>query len=103
MSPPCRLVGRSTPLPPPWAPFLTQSFYTGRHTLASAAVHILESGVAGDFEVERGGKPEKEITVLSKCVSAIPTKEEWRELMSSPGPAEWPEPEEYVPAPKVAE
>lgn len=76
---------------------------TNRHTLASLAVYILNNGVAGDFEVDKGMKVEKEITVLSKCVSAIPGQEEWAQLISNPGPAQWPDPEKYVPQEKVDE
>ena len=76
---------------------------TNRHTLASLAVHVLKNGVAGEFEVDRGMKVEREFTVLSKCVSAVPREADWAELIGNPGPAQWPDPENYVPQEKVVE
>lgn len=66
-----------------------------RHTVAQAVVQTLlrptaraakKNGIMGGR-----GVPD-EFTVLSKCVQALPTDEEWDALFSNPGPAAWPLP-----------
>eukprot|EP00566_Odontella_aurita_P000248 CAMPEP_0113554298 /NCGR_PEP_ID=MMETSP0015_2-20120614/16072_1 /TAXON_ID=2838 /ORGANISM="Odontella" /LENGTH=379 /DNA_ID=CAMNT_0000455425 /DNA_START=62 /DNA_END=1201 /DNA_ORIENTATION=+ /assembly_acc=CAM_ASM_000160 len=58
---------------------------TNRHVLASAVAETLC----------RSDTPE-EFTVLSKSLSALPSKEEWDEMFVSPGPAVWPDPADFV-------
>lgn len=61
---------------------------SNRHTVANAVAQAL---------MRNGENVPKEFTVLSKCVSAIPSEEEWDELFSSPGAARWPDPFEFDP------
>jgi len=56
---------------------------TNRHTLASGLVQALmqPTSVVG-----------KEVTILSKASSELPTDEDWTEMFRNPGPAVWPDP-----------
>jgi len=63
---------------------------TNRHTLASGLVQVLqqpaEVGVCG-----------KELTILSKAASEIPTAEEWTGMFEAPSKAAWPDPYKFEP------
>ncbi len=61
---------------------------TNRHTVAQAVVQALmraESDIPKDF------------SILSKCVSQLPTNEEWDDMFANPGPAYWPDPFSFNP------
>ena len=61
-----------------------------RHTVAAAIVASMSKPV---------GQPvPKEMTILSKAFSALPTTEEWEEMFRNPGPASWPDPFTFRPA-----
>lgn len=59
-----------------------------RHTVAQAVVQTL---------VRDDGAVPREMTVLSKAVSAFPTEKEWDSMFESPGPASWPDPNKFDP------
>ena len=61
---------------------------TNRHTLASGLVRALmqPTSVSG-----------KEVTILSKASSELPTEEDWMEMFQNPGPAVWPDPFQFEP------
>lgn len=66
-----------------------------RHAVAQAVAHCLRrTGSAGEFG--RGEVP-PEFTVVGKCEQRLPTEEEWDELFRNTGPAEYPDPKDYVP------
>ena len=72
-----------------------------RHTLAAAVVQALRRNTDGAFTIGGSGVP-SEFTVLSKCISSLPTSEEWDQLFANPGKASWPDPTKFV-MPEVAE
>mmetsp|Transcript_21769 Transcript_21769/g.32537 ORF Transcript_21769/g.32537 Transcript_21769/m.32537 type:complete len:363 (-) Transcript_21769:38-1126(-) len=74
---------------------------TNRHTIAAAVVESLLRSAKGTFSVDSSGVP-SEFTVLSKSVKMLPTTEEWDQLFTNPGPAEWPSPVGFV-MPEVPE
>ncbi len=39
----------------------------------------------------------KEFSILSKCVSSLPSTEEWDDMFKNPGPAAWPDPFSFEP------
>ena len=61
---------------------------TNRHTLASGLVQALMQPVSAIG---------KEITILSKASSEIPTEEEWLEMFANPAAASWPDPFAFEP------
>ena len=61
---------------------------TNRHTVAQAVVQALMRPVDGT---------PKEFSILSKCVSTLPTAEDWDGMFSNPGPASWPDPFSFNP------
>lgn len=67
---------------------------SNRHTVAAAITKMLQMPVGnGD------GSVPKELTVLSKARSELPTDDEWVELLKPPyGPSSWPDPKEWKPA-----
>lgn len=62
---------------------------TNRHTAAQAVVQAL---------MRPEGSIPKDFSILSKCVSSLPTTEEWDDLFANPGPAYWPDPYSFNPA-----
>jgi hypothetical protein len=62
-----------------------------RHTLAAAVVQSLMKPV-GENSVP------KEMTILSRALSELPTSEEWTEMFQNPQPAAWPDPFTFRPA-----
>jgi len=62
---------------------------TNRHTVAQAVVQALMRPV---------DSIPKEFSVLSKCISSLPTTEEWDEMFSNPGAADWPDPFVFDPS-----
>jgi hypothetical protein len=73
---------------------------TNRHTFASAIVQALflmpEQQQQDGTGVGAGCCP-KEMTVLSKARSELPTPEMWREMFANPQPAAWPDPYKFQP------
>uniref|UniRef100_A0A7S3PU37 Uncharacterized protein n=1 Tax=Chaetoceros debilis TaxID=122233 RepID=A0A7S3PU37_9STRA len=61
---------------------------TNRHTAAQAVIQAL---MRPESEVP------KEFSILSKCVSSVPTTDEWDAMFESPGPATWPDPFSFEP------
>jgi len=61
---------------------------TNRHTLASGLVQAMmqPTSVTG-----------KEITILSKAASELPTQEDWRNMFENPSAASWPDPFKFEP------
>ena len=55
-----------------------------RHTVAAAVTASL-------MKPAEEGVP-KEMTILSKAISELPTSEEWDEMFQNPGAASWPDP-----------
>lgn len=75
---------------------------TCRHTAAQAIVQALlrpTRGTDGQFTIldESDKSVPKEFTVLSKCLSNLPTVEEWDQMFLTPSPAQWPDPSLFDP------
>jgi hypothetical protein len=62
---------------------------TGRHTLAAGIVQALMMPAT---------ECPKEVTVLSKARSELPTAEEWKEMFRNPSAAAWPDPYLWKPS-----
>ena len=60
---------------------------SNRHTVAQAVVQALMRPTDESKE-----SVPKEFTVLSKCVSNLPTTQDFDEMFSNPGAAAWPDP-----------
>ena len=65
---------------------------SNRHTVAQAVVQALMRSTD-----ESDGSVPKEFTILSKCVSTLPTTQDFDDLFANPGPASWPDPFEFDP------
>lgn len=68
-----------------------------RHSVAQAVVQSLMRSTRPVGESGSGDTVEKEITVLSKCISQLPTADEWDDLFANPGCQSWPDPATFVP------
>lgn len=62
---------------------------SNRHTVAQGVVQTLMRSTAD---------VPKEFTILSKCVSSLPTEEEWNEVFENPSAASWPDPYAFDPS-----
>jgi len=60
-----------------------------RHTIANGIVELMQQPSAINS---------KEITILSKASSEMSTSEAWKEMFANPGPASWPDPNDFDPA-----
>ena len=66
---------------------------TNRHTVAQAVVQALMRPADGS-----DGSVPKEFTVLSKCVSNLPTTQDFDEMFANPGASSWPDPFQFDPS-----
>lgn len=69
-----------------------------RHTVAQAVVQALMRPTRGQFTLHVTRSVPQEFTVLSKCVSALPTNDEWDAMFQDPTPAIWPDPNRFDPS-----
>lgn len=62
---------------------------SNRHTVAAAIVQALQ--------LPASACP-KEMTILSKARSELPTPEEWKDMFANPSAADWPDPYLFQPS-----